>query len=120
MGGVWVELIFGGNTIRNCSGVVIADGQELVYLERGERDSQLLLTIDVFSAEGERVAKLRRNAWAFQGEGFDITTGPDSLQLTRPGGVVLEARVLDRDRIEVPHGQLYTPDQAGQLAPAPA
>lgn len=106
---MWTQFILGSNIIENCSGVFIADGTELFYLERGDGDQQLLLSVDVFDADGNRLAKLRRNAWPFHQDRFEVTTAPGSLVLrdSTTGEVVLSAKVLDRDRIEVDQGVLY-------------
>jgi hypothetical protein len=80
---MWSELVIGGNRIINCSGVIRVDGDPQVYLERGTRDVQLLLTINVCDETGKTVAKLRRNAWAYNDKSrYDITTHPSSLTLT--------------------------------------
>jgi hypothetical protein len=110
---MWQEFVLGSNLVQNCSGVLIADGRELFYLERGERDDQLLLSVDVHDERGQRLAKLRRNAWVFhQEDRFDITTPPSGLTLTdkATGSVILSAKVHGRDRLEVDQGRLYSGD----------
>lgn len=106
---MWTEFILGSNVVQNCSGVLIADGSELFYLERGQRDDQLLLSVDVFDGTGSRLAKLRRNAWAYHQETYEVTTAPGSLVLsaTGTGDVLLSAKVHSRDCIEVDGGSLY-------------
>jgi hypothetical protein len=103
----------GGNTIANTSGVLIADGKEIIALERGEGDLQLLLSIEIFDQEGRHIAKLRRNAWAFPdgGERYAITTNPGALTLTdtETGRVVVGAKVLGRNEVEVDRGDFFTP-----------
>jgi hypothetical protein len=107
---MWQQFVLGSNVIENCSGVLIADGHELFYLERGQRDEQLLLTVDVYDDRGERLAKLRRNAWVFHHERFEITTAPSALTLTDAStqAVLLSAQVHDRDRIEVDRCHLFS------------
>ncbi len=106
---MWTEFILGSNVVHNCSGVLIADGSELFYLERGQRDDQLLLSVDVFDRSGSRLAKLRRNAWAFHQDAYEVTTAPSSLTLvaTATGDVVLSAKVHGHSSIEVDGGDLY-------------
>jgi hypothetical protein len=107
---MWSQFILGSNIVENCSGVLIADGRELFYLERGKNDAQLLLSVDVFDASGARLAKLRRNAWPFHQDQYEVTTAPSSLVLTETatGKTLLSAIVHDRDRIEVERGDLYS------------
>jgi hypothetical protein len=102
----------GSNVIQNTPGVLVVEGNRQISLERGHRDAQLLLTMDVYESNGAHVAKLRRNAWAFNDTGrFDITTNPRSLQLIdkQTDNIVVEAQVPDRDRVQVPRGAFYTP-----------
>jgi hypothetical protein len=106
-----MELNIGSDIIRNSSGILSVEGQDQIYLEIGERDDQLLLTMDVYDAEGNHIAKLRRNAWAFNNrDRFDITTIPSSLRLTDTdsGDLVVEANVTGPSRIEVLNGRFYT------------
>ncbi|MDP9301102.1 MAG: hypothetical protein M3P43_09460 [Actinomycetota bacterium] len=105
---MWKELVIGSNRLIDASGVIVVMDKEKVSLERGH-DDQLLLTMDVYNADGKHVAKLRRNAWAFHGEDFDITTHPSSLTLVhRESGVlVAEAQVLDRDRVVLPRADFF-------------
>lgn len=107
----WSLLNLGSNTIVNPSGVLVVDGEEQINLERGDEDHQLLLTIDVFNGDGDHVAKLRRNAWAFNEDArYEITTHPSNLSLVEreSGSVVLAASVVDRDTIEVLDGSFFT------------
>jgi hypothetical protein len=108
---MWNEFIIGSNVFQDTPGVLVVEGQEQIWLERGSRDDQLLLTMDVYDGNGIHVAKLRRNAWAFnEGGRHDITTNPKSLQLIdkEADSIVVEAQVLDRDRVQVPRGAFYT------------
>lgn len=105
-----MELNIGSNIINNTSGVLTVQGKEQVFLEIGE-DGKLLLTMDVYDSNRNHVAKLRRNAWAFNNkERFEVTTSPKSLQLRdkESGAVVVEVKVLDKDSIEIPRGEFYT------------
>ena len=105
---MWSELVIGSNRLINASGVIVVMGKEQVHLERG-RDDQLLLTMDLYDAEGTHIAKLRRNAWAFHGEDYDITTHPSSLSVVHraSGTLVAEAQVLGRDQLLVPKADFY-------------
>ncbi len=60
-----MELNIGSNIIKNTNGVLSVEGEKQIYLEIGEKDKQLLLTMDIFDSKGEHIAKLRRNAWVF-------------------------------------------------------
>jgi hypothetical protein len=105
---MWSELVIGSNRLIDASGVIVVMDKEQVHLERG-RDDQLLLTMDLYDAYGTHIAKLRRNAWAFHGEDYDITTHPSSLSLVHreSGTLVAEAQVLDRDRLLVPNADFH-------------
>jgi hypothetical protein len=105
-----MELNIGSNVIRNCSGVLSVGGKDQIFLEVGN-DGQLLLTMELYDETGKHVAKLRRNAWAFNEKGrFSITTNPDNLTLidTATGAVVVRVQVVDRSRITIPEGLFFT------------
>ena len=105
-----MELNIGSNILRNTSGVLKVAGQEQISLEVGG-NGQLLLTMDLYDQTGKHIAKLRRNAWAFnEGERFAITTNPSDLTLreSKSGAIVVRARVLDATHIEIPEGRFFT------------
>jgi hypothetical protein len=105
-----MELVIGSNRILNTSGVLNVAGSEQVFLETSE-DGQLLLTMDIYDAQGQHIAKLRRNAWAFnQVDRFSITTNPRDLTLTdtASGQLVVSAKVVGRSTIEIPEGEFFT------------
>ena len=113
---MWTEMNLASNIITNVPGVVLVQTDrgctELLSLEVGDRSQQVLLTMEVYDADKNHVARLRRNAWVFNdAERFEVTTSPDSLRLTEKnsGTVVVEANVLDRNRVQVLQGDLYTP-----------
>ena len=106
-----MELNIGSNIIRNTSGVLRVEEREQIFLELGERDRQLLLTMDIYDSVGNHIAKLRRNAWTFnEQDRFTVTTHPSSLRLvdTTSDDLIVEANVISEDRIAVPHGRFYT------------
>lgn len=105
-----MELIIGSNIIRDTSGVLNVQGYDQIFLEVGE-DGQLLLTMDIYDAARNHVAKLRRNAWAFNDRNrFEVTTSPTSLKLIdkESGETVVDASVLDKDKVQVSQGTFYT------------
>ena len=108
-----MELNIGSNIIRNSNGVLNVDGEDQIFLEIGKIDNQLLLTADIYDSRGNHIAKLRRNAWAFnKDEKFKITTDPASLKLIEikkeTEQTIFEAKALGKDKIEVPQGRFYT------------
>jgi len=106
-----MELNLGSNIIRNTSGILSVQGKEQIFLEIGQRDDQLLLTMDIYDSAANHVAKLRRNAWVFNDRNrFEVTTSPASLRLLdkETGETVVEANVLGKDKIQVLHGRFYT------------
>lgn len=106
----WSELDLGSNIITNTSGIIEVDGEPLISLERGG-DDQLLLTVDVYDSERQHIAKLRRNAWVFnERDEHAVTTHPATLRLVHQptGTVLLEARVLGRDRVAVSQGLFWS------------
>ena len=105
-----MELDIGSNIIRNTSGVLNVQDKEQIFLEIGD-DGQLLLTMDIYDSGKEHIAKLRRNAWAFNNKKrFEITTTPASLKLIDrvTGDTVVEANVVSKDKLKVSNGKFYT------------
>lgn len=106
-----MELIIGSNVIRNTNSVLNVQGKEQIHLEIGERDEQLLLTMDIYNDIGKHIAKLRRNAWSFNDrDRFEITTRPSSLKLIdkKTTEILVEANILGRDKIQISQGKFYT------------
>jgi hypothetical protein len=111
-----MKLNIGSNIFLNTSGILNVQGKEQIFLEIGARDSQLLLTMDIYDSAGDHIAKLRRNAWAFnKEEKFEITTDPSFLKLIDKisGEIVVEVNVVGINEIQILHGNVYT--QSGQL-----
>jgi len=113
---MWNQVNIGSNLIHNTTGIIPVEGisEPQIHVERGS-DLQLLLTMNVYDASAKHVARLRRNAWVFNGAGeYEVTTDPQSLRLDneRTGETVVEVRVVDRDSVEIPYGMFYSPSGA--------
>lgn len=120
-----MDLKLGSNSFRNTSGVLSLQGREQIVLELQPETSQLLLTMDLYNAEGARIAHLRRNSWVVnKAEAFAFSSGPDSPTLftdhawvkitDRPTGeTVFEGKVVDKDVVEVSSARFFT--HSGQL-----
>jgi hypothetical protein len=114
---VWSEVEVGSNRFAarggRLPGVLRAGGRELIYVERGS-DHQLLLTMEIYDADGSKVALLRRNAWppAHDPDRYTVTTNPASLTLTdqASGDLILRCEVRDADKLVLNHGRFFTPD----------
>lgn len=115
-----MDLKLGSNAFRNTSGVLTLQGREQVVLELKPETSQLLLTMDLYDAEGARIAHLRRNTWVLnKEEAFAFASGPESPTLfsdhawvkitARPAGeTVFEGKVLDKDVVEISSARFFT------------
>lgn len=106
-----MDINIGSNTLRNTNGVVIAHGQELIRIEVGESDGQLLLTMGMYMPTGSEVAKLERNAWVSnEGDRFEITAEPHSVKVmdTILKNVVIQLATDDTKIIEVSLAKFYT------------
>ena len=65
----------------------------------------------IYDARRQHIAKLRRNAWAFNNnDRFDITTHPSSLKLIdkETNRVVVEVNVTGTAQIQVLNGHFFT------------
>ena len=115
-----MELNIGSNIFRNTNGVLALQGKEQIVLEMKPDHTQLLLTMDLYDAEGSHLAHLRRNSWAFNEKNrFQLSTSPVALSLfTDPvwlrltdketGEMVLEVSVVDKERVHVLRGKFHT------------
>ena len=87
---------------------MVADRHQ-IHLERGAKDYQLLLTLDVYDENRQHIAMLRRNSWVFNHDGYQINTNPRSLTLSdASGGTVVLAEVVGLDHVRVNQGSFYT------------
>lgn len=55
-----MDLAIGSNSFRNTNGVLAIHGKEQIVLEIAAENDQLLLTMDLYSADGRQVAHLRQ------------------------------------------------------------
>ena len=105
-----MEFSMGSNTIRNTNGVIKAEGKDQVLLEIGT-DLQVLLTMDIYDAKGTHVAKVIRNTFAFDyKDRFRLTLKPRTVLLVNRelGTVLIEAALLDKDKVQVIQGSFYS------------
>ena len=105
----FTKVILGSNTFLNARAFIRIDGEEQMHLERGSIDDQLLLTTDVYTSGGKHVAKLRRNAWAFHDDEYEVTTTPTNLSLVeaQSGRELFVARVTDLNTIAIDTADFY-------------
>lgn len=104
-----MQLQIGSTLVRNPDGAICVNGVELMRLECGE-DGQLLLSLDVYDLAGTHIARLWRNAWAFNDESLTrIDTVPEKLMLTRTdsGERLIEVDILDTDTIRIAQAAYY-------------
>jgi hypothetical protein len=113
---MWTEMNLGRNVFANVPGLVLVETDkghtELMSLEAGDTSQQVLLTMDVWDADGSQVARLQRNALLLNDqERFAVTTSASSVRLSEKetGRIVVEAIVLDRNRVQVLQADLYSP-----------
>ncbi len=120
-----MDLKIGSNVFRNAKGVLVVQGKEQIVLEVPEENHQLLLTMDLYDAEGQHVAHLRRNTWAFdKDDRFTLSTEPESPSLFSPprwvkvclrdtGEPVFAANLADQDVVTISDARFHT--HKGQL-----
>ena len=120
-----MDLKLGSNSFRNTSGVLTLQGKEQIVLELKPETFQLLLTMDLYNAEGLRVAHLRRNTWVLnKEEAFAFASGPQAptlftdhawVRMTErlTGEMVFEGKVVDKDVVEISSARFFT--HLGQL-----
>jgi hypothetical protein len=120
-----MELAIGSNTFRNTNGVLTLQGKEQLVLEFRPESNLLLLTMDLYDKDGDHIAHLRRNRWAFniedrftlfsQPPSPSLFLDPPSLRLLDQNSdeVVFEAAVVEKEKIVISQGTFFT--HQGQL-----
>ena len=105
-----MQLTIGSNRLRNTDGVISVRGKRQIFLEWGPLESELLLTMDLYSAGGEHIARLRRNQWTFNDrERFNFVANGRGFNLvdTKSSQVVLEARVVGGNAVVITQGAFH-------------
>ncbi|WP_447980324.1 hypothetical protein [Candidatus Nitrospira bockiana] len=114
-----MELTIGSNVFRNASGVIKIEGKEQIVLEVRAEDPRLLLTLDLYEADGVHVAHLRRNVWRFNAKTrFELETSPVLSLFTYPfwvkildtqtGAAVLDIHLVKEDTVFVASGRIHS------------
>lgn len=114
------ELLIGSNIFRNTNGVVKIQGKEQLVLETRPKEGLLLVTIDLYDANGTQIAHVRRNALAinraaqFTIDIHQATTDMPSdapwvrLYSRQSGEIAFEARIVSDNRIQITSGRFYS------------
>jgi len=114
-----MELNIGTNIFRNTNGIVKLHGKEQVFLEVQAEPPSLVMTIDLYDANGSHIAHLRRNKWAFnQKNRFDLQTSTTLALFTYPawlrimdketGDTVLDVNLVKEDTVHILKGKFLT------------
>ena len=106
-----MQLTIGSNRMRNTDGIISVRGKRQIFLEWGPFESELLLTMDLYNAGGDHIARLRRNHWTFNDRGrFNFTAKTRGFNLvdTKSSKVVLEARVVGGNSVVITQGAFHS------------
>lgn len=115
-----VELHIGSNVFRTTNGVVKLQGKEQIVLEVRPDPPVLLLTMDFYDEQGQRVGHLRRNMLSAAGAGrfvVSVIASPDAaldgtyavtVSDRATGTKVIEAYLFQRRKIRMTGGHFHT------------
>ena len=115
-----LELRIGSNSFRHTNGVITIQGKEQLVFENKPQHGLFLLTFDLYSREGTKIAHLRRNVLKVnQDDRFLIhtnhtqqerSTDPLWILLTdrETREIVLEAHMPTESRIQISSGRFYS------------
>jgi hypothetical protein len=106
-----MELNIGSNIFQNTNGILNISGKNQIFLEIGEEDQRLLVSMDVYDSGGRHVAKLKQNAWVFNNNNlYRVTVQPLSLRLINVDTeeTVVEIRAVEQNKIVISYGAFYT------------
>jgi len=106
-----LDIKIGSNTLRNTNGIFTAHGQELLRVEVGESDGELLLTMGIYMPTGSEVGKLERNAWVSNdGDRFELAPEPQTIKVIDKTlkNVVIQMAIDNTKKITIPLAKFYT------------
>lgn len=115
-----LELHVGSNVFRSTNGVIKLQGKEQIVLEVQPQPPALLLTMDFYDEQGQRIGHLRRNQLSAAGSSrfaVSITTAPDAtiddpLTVTvsdrATGNTTIEVYLFQRRKIRLTSGNFCT------------
>ncbi|HBH80012.1 MAG TPA: hypothetical protein DDY39_09315 [Nitrospira sp.] len=110
-----LELRIGSNIFRNTNGVVTIHGKEQLVVELKPELGQLLITLDLYSEQGVRIAHLRRNVLTVNERGrFAVAMSHSqtlpAIQLSdlRSGDPALEVHMMSVHRVDLVCGKLFS------------
>jgi hypothetical protein len=115
-----LELCIGSNIFRSTNGVVKIQEKEQVVIETNREHGLFLITLDLYDAQGTRIAHLRRNALRLNekerfavevrlGQSLSAVESP-SVRLTdlHSGGIVLSAAMASEHKVSLLFGKFYS------------
>ena len=117
---VGLELHVGSNVFRTTNGVMKFQGKEQVVLEVQSDPPALLLTMDFYDEQGQRIGHLRRNQLSAAGTSrfaVGITAPPDptlddpltvTVSERATGGTVIEVYLFQRRKIRFTTAHFHT------------
>jgi len=104
------QTILGNNTIDSYDGQTIIRSDSALLAKVEVRGNQLFVMVNVYNESGEYVAKLRRGAWNFNRDGYEVTTHPEGLSLFKDDRVLFHVTRSSKNVVTVERMDLYTPE----------
>jgi len=106
------EILIGSNIFRNTNGVVNIQGKEQLVLETRPAQGLLLVTVDLYDANGTQIAHVRRNTLVIN-QAAQFTNMPSDAPWVRlysrqSGEIAFEARIVSDNRIQITSGRFYS------------
>lgn len=115
-----LELLVGSNVFRTTNGIIKLQGKEQIVLEVQTAPPSLLLTMDFYDGQGQRIGHLRRNQLSTVGAkryALSVTVASDAtiddpLTVTvsdrTTGAAVLEVYLFQRRKIRITNASFHT------------
>ena len=108
------HFVFGSNSFLGGQEMtIVVDDVQLIRLERRDRgDSQLLLTADLYGADGARLGRVNRNTWVAEPSSdspFETSANQTEITMSNKdtGEVFFHAEIVDRNTVIVDKALLY-------------
>ncbi len=104
-----IELHLGTNYVRDSTGAITVQHRPLINVGYRGKDRHLSLNMEIYDAEGNHTAKLRRNKWVFNDNTYTVDSNPEAVRIrnSSTGETVIEAKALDENKIEITEGSFF-------------
>ena len=107
-----MDITIGSNQLRNTNGIFVAQGQDVIKVERKAGDGGILLSMQIYNPAGSQVARLERNEWTSNDQDrFELKTDLEVVTVVDNTlkGVVFFLKKTGENHMQIPQAKFYLP-----------